>query len=155
MKGNSQVIEHLNHLLAGELTAIDQYFLHSRMYQEWGLSKLFSHVDHEMQEEQAHANALIRRILFLEGTPNVGQRAPLHIGQDVPQMLRNDLELEQRVIAELKTAIACCESASDYETRNILQVLLKDTEEDHTRWLETQLGLIDKIGLPNYLQSQM
>lgn len=155
MKGNSQVIEHLNHLLAGELTAIDQYFLHSRMYQEWGLSKLFSHVDHEMQEEQAHANALIRRILFLEDTPNVGQRAPLHIGQDVPQMLRNDLELEQRVIAELKTAIACCESASDYETRNILQVLLKDTEEDHTRWLETQLGLIDKIGLPNYLQSQM
>lgn len=155
MKGNSQVIEHLNHLLAGELTAIDQYFLHSRMYQEWGLNKLFSHVDHEMREEQAHANALIRRILFLEGTPNVGQRALLHIGQDVPQMLRNDLDLEQRVIAELKTAIACCESAGDYETRDILQVLLKDTEEDHTRWLETQLGLIDKIGLANYLQSQL
>lgn len=154
MKSHSQVIDHLNHLLAGELTAIDQYFLHSRMYQEWGLSKLFSHVDHEMQEEQAHANALVRRILFLEGTPDVSKRAPLHIGQDVPQMLRNDLELEQRVIAELKTAIAFCESVSDYETRNILQVLLKDTEEDHTRWLEVQLGLIDKIGLPNYLQSQ-
>lgn len=155
MKGDNKVIEHLNHLLAGELTAIDQYFIHSRMYQEWGLSKLHAHVDHEMQEEQSHANALVRRILFLDGTPDVGARAPLHVGQDVQQMLHNDLDLEYRVIGELKTVIAYCESVRDYETRAILHGLLKDTEEDHTRWLEIQLGLIEKIGLPNYLQSQM
>ncbi|TAN49921.1 MAG: bacterioferritin [Methylococcaceae bacterium] len=155
MKGDGKVIEHLNHLLAGELTAVDQYFIHSRMYQEWGLSKLHSHVEHEMQEEQAHASHLVRRILFLEGTPDVGSRAPLHVGQDVTQMLRNDLDLEYRVISELREVITYCETVQDYETRNILQGLLKDTEEDHTRWLEIQLGLIDKIGLPNYIQSQM
>lgn len=155
MKGDSKVIEHLNHLLAGELTAVDQYFIHSRMYQEWGLSKLHAHVDHEMQEEQAHADLLVRRILFLEGTPDVGTRAALHVGRDVTQMLRHDLDLEYRVIGELREVIAYCETAQDYETRDILQGLLKDTEEDHTRWLEIQLGLIDKIGLPNYIQSQM
>lgn len=155
MKGDSKVLEHLNRLLAGELTAIDQYFIHSRMYQEWGLGKLFTHVDHEMQEEQAHANSLIRRILFLEGIPDVASRTPLHVGKDVQQMLRNDLDLEYRVIGELKDVMAYCESVRDYETRDILLVLLKDTEEDHTRWLEIQLGLIEKIGLPNYLQSQM
>lgn len=155
MKGNDKVLKHLNSLLAGELTAIDQYFVHSRMYQEWGLSKLYAQIDHEMREEQSHANSLIRRILFLEGTPDVSTRGPLHVGKDVEQMLRHDLDLEYRVIGELKEAMACCESQRDYETRDILQVLLKETEEDHTRWLEIQLGLIDKIGLQNYLQSQM
>lgn len=155
MKGDDKVLEHLNRLLAGELTAIDQYFIHSRMYQEWGFGKLHAHVDHEMQEEQTHANTLIRRILFLEGTPDVAARNPLHVGKDVERMLRNDLDLEGRVIGELKEVMAYCESVRDYETRDILQVLLKDTEEDHTRWLEIQLGLIEKIGLPNYLQSQL
>ncbi|BBL72295.1 bacterioferritin [Methylogaea oryzae] len=155
MKGDGKVIQHLNRLLAGELAAIDQYFIHSRMYQEWGFSKLHAHVEHEMQEEQTHASSLIQRILFLEGTPDVVTRAPVNVGRDVEQMLRNDLAVEYRVIDDLKEVMAYCESARDYETRDILQVLLKDTEEDHTRWLEIQLGLIEKIGLPNYLQSQM
>ncbi|HLF98582.1 MAG TPA: bacterioferritin [Methylococcaceae bacterium] len=155
MKGETKVLEHLNHLLAGELSAIDQYFIHSRMYQEWGFSKLAGQVGHEMQEEQSHAGLLIQRILFLEGTPDMTTRQPLHIGKDVPEMLRNDLALEYRVIDELKTVIAHCEAVRDFETRNLLLGLLRDTEEDHARWLEIQLGLIDKVGLANYQQSQM
>ena len=155
MKGEIKVLEHLNHLLAGELAAIDQYFIHARMYQEWGFPKLAEHVGHEMQEEQSHAGLLITRILFLEGTPDMTTRQPLHIGKDVPEMLRNDLALEYRVIDELKTVIAHCEAVRDFETRNLLLGLLRDTEEDHARWLEIQLGLIDKVGLANYQQSQM
>lgn len=155
MKGDSKVIEHLNRLLAGELTAVDQYFVHSRMYREWGLSKLFQRIDHEMQEEQGHANVLIQRILFLEGVPDVSKRDALHIGRNVEEMLRNDLDWEYRVIAHLKEVMAYCESVQDYETRDILLILLKDTEEDHARWLEIQLGLIGRIGIANYVQSQM
>jgi bacterioferritin len=155
MKGHPQVIDHLNALLAGELTAIDQYFIHSRMYHDWGMDKLHVQVSHEMQEEQMHADLLINRILFLEGTPDLSKREALAVGRDVPEMLRNDLAVEHRVIGHLKEVIAFCETVQDFQTREILLKLLKDTEEDHAWWLETQLGLIDHIGLANYLQSQM
>ena len=155
MKGNKAIIDTLNALLAGELTAIDQYFIHSRMYEDWGLSKLYERIDHEMDDEKQHADALIKRILFLEGTPDLATRMPLNIGKDVPEMLANDLKLERQVIADLKNAIAQCETERDYQTREILEKMLADTEEDHTYWLEKQLGLIDKVGLQNYLQSQM
>lgn len=155
MKGNTAVITELNKLLEGELTAIDQYFIHSRMYDDWGLSKLHERLSHEMQEETEHASALIERILFLEGTPDLSKRSPMKVGHDVPSMLANDLEFELEVVAALKEAIALCEQEQDYQSRDILVGLLRDTEEDHAYWLEKQLGLIDKIGLPNYLQTQM
>lgn len=155
MKGDNKVIEQLNKLLAGELTAMDQYFIHSRMYENWGFNKLYERINHEMQDETRHADALIKRILFLEGAPDLAQREPLTIGSQVPEMLKSDLELEFRVIASLKEVIAYCESVKDYNTREILKSMLQDTEDDHTYWLETQLGLIDRIGLENYLQSQI
>jgi bacterioferritin len=155
MKGDNKVIEQLNKLLAGELTAMDQYFIHSRMYQDWGFDKLYERINHEMQDETRHADALIKRILFLEGVPDLSKREPLTIGAHVPEMLKNDLELELNVVASLKEVIAHCESVNDYNTREILESMLQDTEDDHTYWLEKQLGLIDRIGLENYLQSQM
>lgn len=155
MRGNKKVIKVLNTLLTGELSAADQYFVHSRMYQDWGLDKLYERIAHENQEELQHADGLIQRILFLEGTPDVASRDSLRIGKDVPSMLANDLKLEMEVVAALKKAIKIAEEEQDYQTREILEVLLKDTEEDHTYWLEKQLGLIEKIGLENYLQSQM
>jgi len=155
MEGNKQVIAHLNTLLAGELTAIDQYFIHSRMYENWGFSKLFERIAHEVQDETAHATVLIQRILFLGGTPDLSQREPLHVGQSVPEMLQNDLAVELQVITALREVMSFCEAMQDYVTREILQVMLKDTEDDHTHWLEQQLGLIDRVGLQNYLQSQM
>ena len=155
MKGEKKVLDHLNALLAGELTAADQYFIHSRMYDNWGLPKLHERVAHEMSEELDHASRLIERMLFLEGTPDLSKRDPLKIGKDVPAMLKNDLALELKVVAHLKEVIACCEQVKDYQTREVLEAMLADTEEDHTWWLEKQLGLIDKVGLPNYLQSQM
>lgn len=155
MKGNTKIIDTLNQLLAGELTSMDQYFTHSRMYEDWGLSKLYERIDHEMDDEKQHADLLIKRILFLEGVPAVGNRSPLKIGKDVREMLKNDLELEYSVIAALREAIATCEQERDYQTREILEGMLADTEEDHTYWLEQQLGLIEKVGLQNYVQSQM
>jgi bacterioferritin len=153
MKGNDRVIAVLNKLLTGELTAADQYFIHSRMYENWGLKALYEKVEHERVEELEHADLLIRRILFLEGVPDVASRAALAIGANVPQMLANDLAYELSVVAELKAAIALCEAESDYDSRRILVDLLRDTEEDHTYWLEQHLGLIEKMGLQNYLQS--
>lgn len=155
MKGNPKIIDLLNTLLADELTAMDQYFAHSRMYEDWGFNKLYERIDHEMNDEKQHADHLIKRILFLEGMPVMGNRSPLRIGSNVPEMLQNDLALERSVIAALRDAIALCEQERDYQTREILEVMLADTEEDHAHWLETQLGLIDKVGLQNYLQSQM
>lgn len=155
MRGNSLVIKHLNELLAGELTAIDQYFIHSRMYENWGFGKLYERVAHEVYDEIEHADALIKRILFLEGTPDLSKRDPLSVGAAVPDMLKNDLELELKVVASLRDVIAFCESVQDYRTREILEVLLEDTEDDHAHWLEQQLGLIDRLGLENYLQSQL
>ena len=155
MRGNNKVIKILNTLLTGELSAADQYFIHSRMYQDWGLEKLYERIAHETEEELQHADKLIQRILFLEGTPDVAAREPLRIGKDVPEMLGNDLKLELEVVSALKKAIKVVEEEQDYQTREILKELLKDTEEDHTYWLEKQLGLIDKIGLQNYLQTQV
>ena len=155
MKGNDQVIAHLNTLLAGELSAIDQYFIHSRMYENWGFSKLYERIAHEVQDETNHADALIKRILFLEGTPDLSKRDPLHVGSTVEEMLKNDLALELQVVANLRKVMAFCESVQDYQTREILQAMLKDTEDDHTHWLEQQLGMIERIGLQNYLQAQI
>lgn len=155
MKGNTKIIDILNKLLTNEMSAADQYFIHSRMYEDWGLKKLHERISHEQEEELEHASALVERILFLEGTPDVASRDPLKVGKDVPEMLKNDLQVEYEVGQALKDAIAVCEQEKDYQTREILEVLLRDTEEDHTYWLEQQLGLIDKIGLQNYLQSQM
>ena len=155
MKGEQKIIHALNQLLAGELTAMDQYFIHSRMYADWGFSQLHERVAHEMEDETGHASSLIERILFLEGTPDLSTRSGLSIGKDVPQMLKNDLELEYAVVAALKVAIATCEDCRDYQTRELLEGMLKDTEEDHAYWLEKQLGLVNRVGLQNYLQSQM
>ncbi|MCY0967194.1 bacterioferritin [Parathalassolituus penaei] len=155
MQGNQQVIEKLNELLAGELSAMDQYFVHSRMYQDWALNKLYERINHEFDDEKEHAAALIERILFLGGLPDMVTRVPIKVGQDVPSMLQNDLDLEYKVVTDLREVMALCESVRDYVTRDILLKMLDDTEEDHAHWLEQQLGLIQRIGLPNYLQSQM
>ncbi|MBN7820137.1 bacterioferritin [Bowmanella yangjiangensis] len=155
MKGNAKIIDALNLLLANELTAMDQYFIHSRMYQDFGLNKLFERIDHEFDDEKGHAAALIERILFLEGTPDMTKRDGLNIGQDVPAMLQADLSLEYDVQRLLKDTIKLCEQEQDYVSRDMLTGLLKDTEDDHAYWLEQQLRLIKLVGLPNYLQSQM
>ena len=155
MQGKPIVIAELNKLLAGELTAVDQYFIHSRMYQDWGYSKLFERISHESDEEKQHASWIIERILFLEGIPEMSLREPLHIGKTVPEMLQNDLELEYSVVKNLKAAIKLCEAEQDYQTREMLEKQLDDTENDHAYWLEKQLRLIDQIGLQNYLQSQI
>lgn len=155
MQGSQKVIEQLNGLLAHELVAMDQYFIHAQMYDDWGLSKLYERIAHEFEDEKGHAKALIERILFLEGTPDMVTRPPIQVGKDVPEMLQNDLAVELTVDAALKQAIAICEQEQDYESREILEKLLEDTEVDHTWWLEKQLGLIQKVGLQNYIQSQM
>lgn len=155
MKGKKKVIDQLQHLLNGELAARDQYFAHSRMYKDWGLNKLYERINHEMEEETEHADALVERILFLEGKPKFDKQDKVHIGKSVPDMLKNDLKVEYSVVKALKTAINICEDEKDYDSREILIKLLDDTEMDHAYWLEQQLGLIEKIGLPNYLQSQM
>ncbi len=155
MKASAGVVDRLNRLLTGELTAADQYFIHSRMYENWGLAGLYQRIEHEREEELGHASVLIRRILFLEGIPDVASRAPLHIGKDVGEMMKNDLACEVSVAAALREVMTFCEQAQDYETRRILGTLLQETEEDHTHWLEQQLGLIKRMGLENYLQSAM
>ena len=154
MKGHKEIIAELNRLLAGELAARDQYFIHSRMYENWGYQRLFERIGHEMHDETEHADWLIRRILFLEGTPQMTPAA-LKIGRDVPEMLKNDLAVEHQVVADLKAVIARCEALGDYVTREGLEKMLDDTEEDHAHWLEQQLGLIGMVGLQNYLQSQI
>jgi len=154
MQGNQAVVDYLNMLLGGELAARDQYFVHSRMYEDWGLPRLYERIDHEMQEEATHADAILKRLLFLGAKPNM-RSDEVHVGQDVVDALKIDLALEYAVRERLAKGIALCEQHGDYVTRDILLAQLKDTEEDHTRWLEQQLGLIEKIGLQNYLQSQM
>lgn len=155
MQGNDRVITGLNKLLAGELTAMDQYFIHSAMYEDWGLSKLHERIAHEFDDEKQHANMLIQRILFLEGTPDMVTREPINVGADVKEMLTNDLQLEYSVTALLKEIMALCEIEQDYQTREILRQMLEDTEMDHAYWLEKQLGLIERIGAQNYQQSMM
>ncbi|MCG7560149.1 bacterioferritin [Pseudoalteromonas sp. McH1-42] len=155
MQGKQQVIDAFNALLANELAAIDQYFIHSRMYDDWGLNKLYERLNHEMEEETTHADWLIKRILFLEGVPNMTKRRDLLIGSDVKSMMENDLKLELEVVESVKQAIKICEQEQDYQSRAVLEKLLFDTEEDHVYWLEQQIGLIEKIGIQNYLQSQL
>lgn len=153
MKGSQKVIEYFNQLISGELGARDQYFIHSRMYDEWGYSKLYERLNHEMEEETQHADALIRRVLLLEGTPNM-QVEQINVGSDVVSMLKNDLALELKVREDLKKGIVICEEERDFVSRDILVDQLQDTEEDHAHWLEQQLRLIDEMGLQNYLQSK-
>ena len=155
MKGDKEILKNLQVLLNYELAARDQYLAHSRKYQDWGLTKLHAQMDHEMQEEQQHIDAIMNRMLFLEGDPDFTQRENPVVGDDVETMLRNDLEAEVDVAQLLRVTMQICEEKNDYDTRDILQVLLHDTEMDHIYWLEQQLGLIEKIGLPNYLQNQM
>lgn len=153
MKGATEVVDYLKDLLRGELAARDQYFLHSRMYQDWGFAKLYERINHEMEEETQHADALLQRILFLEATPDMTPKA-IYPGATVPDMLKSDLKLEYEVRAALAKGIELCEQHGDYLSRDILVLQLNDTEEDHAYWLEQQLGLIDRIGVQNYLQSQ-
>ncbi|MDF2075393.1 bacterioferritin [Ectopseudomonas mendocina] len=154
MKGHTEVVDYLKHLLKGELAARDQYFIHSRLYEDWGFSKLYERINHEMEEETQHADALLKRIIFLEGVPDMVPNA-FTFGQTVPEALKLDLALEYEVRAALSKGIELCEKHQDYQTRDILLAQLKDTEEDHAYWLEIQLQLIDKLGLEKYLQSQM
>ena len=155
MKGNQQIIDKLNTLLTGELTAADQYMIHSRMLEDLGFSVLHERLDHESKEELEHADVLVKRILFLEGTPDFNTRDALNIGTDVVAMFTNDLAVEYQVAEALRETIALCEQERDYITRDVLIPLLRDTEEDHMRWLERQLGLITKVGVQNYLRSKM
>ena len=155
MKGSQKVIDSMNALLENELAAIDQYFIHSRMYDDWGLSKLYDRLNHEMDEEKDHCDWLIKRILFLEGTPCLTKRRDLLVGSDVRSIMQNDLTLELEVVAAVRDVIAICEEEGDYQTREMLEKLLFDTEEDHVYWLEKQLRLMDTIGEQNYIQSQM
>ena len=155
MKGSAKVLDHLQKLLNGELAARDQYLAHSRIYQDWGLNELFERLNHEMEEETEHADDLIQRMLFLEVTPDMNQKDAVRVGSNVQEMLHNDLAVEYEVTAALKSAISVCEEEQDYDTRKILIKLLDDTEMDHAYWLEKQLGLIDKVGLQNYIQSKM
>ncbi|MCM2530961.1 bacterioferritin [Shewanella algae] len=155
MKGHQQVIDVLNKLLTGELSAMDQYFVHAHMYEDWGLNELYERIKHESDDEREHAAKLIARILFLEGIPDVASRDALTIGKNVQEMLHNDLQYEYKVAANLREAITLCEQLKDYQSRELLEQLLEETEDDHMYWLEKQLGLIDKVGLQNYIQSKM
>lgn len=155
MKGDKKILDILNGLLAGELAATDQYLIHGEMYAHSGLPHLAEKSLHESDHERLHARALIQRILFLEGVPNMTKRNPLNIGKNVPEMLKSDLAVEYHVVGELKKAIAACEKAQDYVTRDMLGVQLEDTEMDHAYWLEQQIHLIGLVGLENYQQSQM
>ncbi len=153
MQGSPAVIAALNELLVGELAARDQYFVHARMYDDWGYSKLFEHTNHEMEEETEHSAWLIRRILFLGGTPNMVP-ATLKIGKDVPSMMQSDLELEYGVVRNVRRVMAICEKEQDYVSRDILLKMLDDTEMDHARWLEQQIRQIGEMGLATYMLSK-
>ena len=154
MKGNTDVIRHLNKILYNELVAINQYFLHAKMYKDMGLTELAEHEYHESIDEMKHADQLIERILFLEGLPNLQKLGQLMIGENTQEMLACDLKLEMIAIPDLREAIIYCESINDFVSRDLLQSIL-ESEEEHVDWIETQLKLIETVGIENYLQSQI
>ena len=154
MQGDKKVIEYLNKILGNELIAINQYFLHSKMYRNWGFGELAEHEYHESIDEMKHADKLTDRILFLDGLPNYQHLGKLRVGENVKEMLQCDLDLERDALPVLKEGIAYCEQVQDYVTRELMVKIL-DSEEEHIDWLETQFGLINQIGLQNYLQSKM
>jgi bacterioferritin len=155
MKSDKRIIDILNNLLAGELTAIDQYLIHGEMYADMGFVRLSEKALHESNHELQHARALIQRILFLEGTPNLAKGDALKVGKTVPGMLEADLAVEYKVVGELKKAMAACEKAQDYVTRDMLAIQLEDTEMDHAYYLEKQIRQIELVGLQNYQQTQI
>ncbi len=155
MNGNQLVIDNLNKQLTLELTSMDQYLAHAKMYEDWGIDKLHQQLIHEHGEELDHAKRLAERILFLEGKADTVSREPVNVGSNVKEMLENDLEAEYIVANSLRKIIGICEKEQDYVSRDILVDLLNDTEMDHIYWIEQHLGLIDRIGIQNYIQSQM
>ena len=154
MKGDAKIIEHLNKALGNELIAINQYFLHARMYKDWGMKNLADHEYHESIDEMKHADQLVERILFLEGLPNMQELGALRIGENTKEMLESDLALEMDAIPDLKEAINYAEEIRDYVSRDLFNDIL-ESEEEHVDWLETQLGLIEKMGMQNYVQAQV
>lgn len=154
MKGDKKVIELLNKVLGNELVAINQYFLHAKMYKDWGLKNLYEHEYHESIDEMKHADSLTERVLFLEGLPNLQDLGALRIGENTREMLEADLSLELDAIPDLKEGIQYCEQVGDYVTRDLFKHIL-ESEEEHVDWLETQLSLIDKMGIENFHQAQI
>lgn len=154
MQGNKKTIEYLNQVLTNELTAINQYFLHSRMFKDWGLEKLAEHEYDESVDEMKHADSLMQRILFLEGLPNLQNLNRLKIGENVKETLTSDLALEMEAMPVLRQAIEFCEREGDFVSRDLFSSIL-ESEEEHVDWLETQLELIERIGIENYTQSQV
>ncbi|MCZ6774577.1 MAG: bacterioferritin [Proteobacteria bacterium] len=154
MKGDKKVIEYLNKVLKNELTAVNQYFLHARMFKNWGLTELDNYEYKESTDEMKHADRLIERTLFLEGLPNLQDLGFLRVGENTVEILKADLALEHDAIPVVREAIAYCESVSDFVTRELFEAILEE-EEDHVDWLETQLDLVERVGLENYQQSKM
>jgi bacterioferritin len=154
MKGKPEIIDALNEILTGELTAVNQYFVHARMCENWGYEKLYKHIRAESIDEMKHADILIERVLYLEGIPNVQRLGKVNIGQTVPEQLKLDLEVERQAVPRLNNAIELCRSLGDNGTRHLLEEIL-ESEEKHVNWLEAQLSLLEQVGEPQYLAQQI